>query len=181
MNSRASVVDGQVSGLKLDELELASLRGQVQEASLHIDLETRLGRGLVSVQVLSSFRFGMLPKLGVLWDQCWKLCWNVLPLGRTSCLPPNGPLSEQYQADCCHELALCTPEQCKVLPRYNTCMGSKGECLCATKQGPRFSGLQGESLSAALRWERDLVRLERVFLQQRNSRCLLAFNSDLRL
>lgn len=37
-------------------------------------------------------------------------------------------------------------------------------------QGPRFSGLQGESLSTAVRWERDVVRLERASLQQKNSR-----------
>ena len=37
-------------------------------------------------------------------------------------------------------------------------------------QGPRFSGLQGESLSAAVRWDNDVVRLERTVLQQRNSR-----------
>ena len=38
-------------------------------------------------------------------------------------------------------------------------------------EGPRFSGLHGESLSTAVRWERDVVRLERAVLQQRNSRC----------
>ena len=36
--------------------------------------------------------------------------------------------------------------------------------------GPRFSGLQGQSLSGAFRWERDVVRLERAVLQQANSR-----------
>jgi len=36
--------------------------------------------------------------------------------------------------------------------------------------GPRFSGLQGESLSTAVRWEQDVVRLERANLQQKNSR-----------
>lgn len=38
-------------GLKLDELEVASLRGEVQEASLQLDLGARLGRGAWSVQV----------------------------------------------------------------------------------------------------------------------------------
>ena len=38
-------------GLKLDELEVASLRGEVQEASLHLDLGARLGRGAWAVQV----------------------------------------------------------------------------------------------------------------------------------
>ena len=75
-----------MQGLKLDELELASLRGEVQEASLRLDLEARQGRGQVAVQ------------------------------------------------------------------------------------GPRFSGLQGESLSTAVRWERDVVRLERANLQQKSSR-----------
>ncbi len=77
-----------VQGLLLDELELASLRGEVQEASLSLNLESRLGRAVVSVA------------------------------------------------------------------------------------GPRFSGLQGQSLSGAFRWERDVVRLERAVLQQANSRCL---------
>ena len=35
---------------------------------------------------------------------------------------------------------------------------------------PRYSGLQGESLSGGLRWERDVVRLEKVVLQQKSSR-----------
>ena len=37
--------------------------------------------------------------------------------------------------------------------------------------GPRFSGLQGRSLSGAFRWERDVVRLERAVLEQAASRC----------
>lgn len=77
-----------VQGLLLDELELASLRGEVQEASLSLNLESRLGRAVVAVA------------------------------------------------------------------------------------GPRFSGLQGQSLSGAFRWERDVVRLERAVLQQANSRCV---------
>ena len=76
-----------MQGLLLDELELASLRGEVQEALLSLNLEQRLGRAVVAVV------------------------------------------------------------------------------------GPRFSGLQGQSLSGAFRWERDVVRLERAVLQQANSRC----------
>ena len=87
VNGRASQVECAVQGLLLDELELASLRGEVQEALLSLNLEQRLGRAVVSVV------------------------------------------------------------------------------------GPRFSGLQGQSLSGAFRWERDVVRLERAVLQQANSRC----------
>ena len=86
MNGRASQVECAVQGLLLDELELASLRGEVQEALLSLNLEQRLGRAVVAVA------------------------------------------------------------------------------------GPRFSGLQGRSLSGAFRWERDVVRLERAVLQQANSR-----------
>ena len=34
----------------------------------------------------------------------------------------------------------------------------------------RFSGLQGEALSAGVRWERDVIRLEKAVLQQLGSR-----------
>lgn len=87
VNARASQVECAVQNLLLDELEVASLRGEVQEAALSLNLESRLGRALFSIA------------------------------------------------------------------------------------GPRFSGLQGQSLSGALRWERDVVRLERAVLQQANSRC----------
>ena len=87
VNAKASQVECAVQGLLLDELELASLRGEVQEALLSLNLESRLGRAVVSIA------------------------------------------------------------------------------------GPRFSGLQGQSLSGAFRWERDVVRLERAVLQQANSRC----------
>ena len=32
--------------------------------------------------------------------------------------------------------------------------------------GPRFSGLQGEALAGSFRWERDVVRLEKVRFSQ---------------
>lgn len=97
VNGRASAVECAVQGLLLDELELASLRGEVQEAALSLNLEQRLGRAVVSIA------------------------------------------------------------------------------------GPRFSGLQGQSLSGAFRWERDVVRLERAVLQQANSRCASCGRSCLRL
>ena len=90
VNAKASQVECAVQGLLLDELELASLRGEVQEALLSLNLESRLGRAVVSIA------------------------------------------------------------------------------------GPRFSGLQGQSLSGAFRWERDVVRLERAVLQQANSRCAIS-------
>lgn len=86
MNASSSVVDAAVYGLQLDELELASLRGEVQEVSLSVNFDTRMGRGTVNVA------------------------------------------------------------------------------------GPRFSGLQGEALSGGVRWERDVIRLEKAVLQQTDSR-----------
>ena len=49
MNKSTSQVDVQVLNLKLDELELASLRGDLQEAALHVNFDTRMGRGAVNV------------------------------------------------------------------------------------------------------------------------------------
>ncbi len=49
MNRSTSQVDCQVTGLALDELELASLRGTVQEAALHVNFDTRMGRGNLKV------------------------------------------------------------------------------------------------------------------------------------
>lgn len=37
---------------------------------------------------------------------------------------------------------------------------------------PRYSGLRGDSLSGGFRWERDVVRLEKLVLQQQRSRCV---------
>ena len=54
-NESGSVVELAARGLKLDELEVASLRGEVQEASLQLDLGSRLGRGAWSVQVQTLF------------------------------------------------------------------------------------------------------------------------------
>ena len=80
------MVDVAVHQLQLDELELASLRGELQEVSVNVNFDTRMGRGKVAVA------------------------------------------------------------------------------------GPRFSGLQGESLSGSVRWERDVIRLEKAVLQQTDSR-----------
>lgn len=35
---------------------------------------------------------------------------------------------------------------------------------------PRFSGLMGDSVSGGFRWERDVLRLEKVVVQQERSR-----------
>lgn len=86
VNKSTSQVELQVLNVKLDELELASLRGDVQEMSVGVNFDSRVGRGKISVA------------------------------------------------------------------------------------GPRFSGLQGQNLSAALRWERDVLRVERAVLEQNNSR-----------
>lgn len=49
VNRSTSQVDCQVTGLALDELELASLRGTVQDAALHVNFDTRMGRGNLKV------------------------------------------------------------------------------------------------------------------------------------
>ncbi len=49
VNKSTSQVDVQVLNLKLDELELASLRGDLQEAALHVNFDTHMGRGAVNV------------------------------------------------------------------------------------------------------------------------------------
>jgi len=86
LNSATNQVQMQIRGLTLDELELASLRGDLQELSLDLNFLKREGRG---------------------------------------------------------------------------------EVLVIT---PRFSGLLGEVLSGGFRWERDVVRLEKMILQQKGSR-----------
>lgn len=86
VNARGSQLDFKVAALKLDELELASLRGDLQELSCTLNFESATGRGKVSLA------------------------------------------------------------------------------------NPRYSGLRGESLSGGFRWERDVVRLEKLVLQQQRSR-----------
>ena len=49
VNAAASRVACAVRGLALDELELASLRGEVQDAAVAVNLEEREGRGSLSV------------------------------------------------------------------------------------------------------------------------------------
>ena len=75
-----------MQNLRLDELELASLRGELAEASCGLNFATQTGRGKLSLLA------------------------------------------------------------------------------------PRYSGLRGESLSGGFRWERDVVRLEKVVLTQARSR-----------
>ncbi|UPQ99883.1 chloroplast protein TIC236 [Chloropicon primus] len=84
MDSTATKVD--LRNLRLDELELASLRGTVDKAFIDLNFKEQTGRGNVSVT------------------------------------------------------------------------------------GPRFSGLQGESLGGSFRWEQDIIRLERAIIQQKRSR-----------
>ena len=84
MDTTAAKVD--LRNLRLDELELASLRGTVDKAFIDLNFQEQTGRGNVSVT------------------------------------------------------------------------------------GPRFSGLQGESLGGSFRWEQDIIRLERAIIQQKRSR-----------
>lgn len=46
---------------------------------------------------------------------------------------------------------------------------TKGQGRLAVNR-PRFSGLQGESLSGGFRWDRDVIRLEKAAIQQKQSR-----------
>lgn len=86
MDATGSQLDMRVANVKLDELELASLRGELQEISCSLNFQSQTGRGRVSLAA------------------------------------------------------------------------------------PRYSGLRGDSLSGGFRWERDVVRLEKLVLQQRRSK-----------
>lgn len=48
-NRSTSQVDCQIVGLALDELELASLRGTVKDAAVHVNFDTCMGRGKLNV------------------------------------------------------------------------------------------------------------------------------------
>jgi hypothetical protein len=86
MDAAGSQLDVRVANVKLDELELASLRGELQEVSCSLNFQGQTGRGRLSLA------------------------------------------------------------------------------------SPRYSGLRGENLSGGFRWERDVVRLEKLVLQQRRSK-----------
>lgn len=79
-------MDFRIANIKLDELELASLRGDLQEISCAVNFKTQTGRGRASILA------------------------------------------------------------------------------------PKYSGIQGESLSGGFRWEKDVFRLEKIALQQKQSR-----------
>ena len=81
-----TLMDFRVANIKLDDLELASLRGELQEVSAAVNLNTQTGRGRASILA------------------------------------------------------------------------------------PKYTGLQGDSLSGGFRWEKDVFRLEKFVLQQQNSR-----------
>lgn len=81
-----TLMDFRVANIKLDDLELASLRGELQEVSAAVNLSTQTGRGRASILA------------------------------------------------------------------------------------PKYTGLQGESLSGGFRWEKDVFRLEKFVLQQQSSR-----------
>ena len=81
-----ALMDFRVANIKLDDLELASLRGELQEISAAVNFETQTGRGRASILA------------------------------------------------------------------------------------PKYTGLQGDSLSGGFRWEKDVFRLEKFVLQQQQSR-----------
>lgn len=81
-----SLMDFRVANIKLDDLEFASLRGELQEISCDVNFSTQTGRGRASILA------------------------------------------------------------------------------------PKYTGLQGESLSGGFRWEKDVFRLEKFVLQQNDSR-----------
>ena len=131
VNRSTSQVDCQVTGLALDELELASLRGTVQDAALHVNFDTRMGRGNLKV---AGPRFSglqvslVLPALGHVAQMT--VAWLPKPGGAPPLplLPLDPPL--QLVAAC--DTSACQP--------------------------------QGEALAGSFRWERDVVRLEKVRL-----------------
>ena len=86
VDADGSQLDMRVTNVKLDELELASLRGELQEISCSLNFQSQTGRGRVNLTA------------------------------------------------------------------------------------PRYSGLRGDSLSGGFRWERDVLRLEKLVLQQRRSK-----------
>jgi len=86
MDAAGSQLDLRVANVKLDELELASLRGELQEVSCSLNFQGQTGRGRLSLA------------------------------------------------------------------------------------SPRYSGLRGDNLSGGFRWERDVIRLEKLVLQQRRSK-----------
>ena len=124
----------QVAALKLDELELASLRGDLQASDRLVHSLRALG--------------------------------GVLEL----------PVSHQMPQ------ATSLPQATDRIPRPSLSPVCSQEVSCSlnfdshTGRGklallnPRYSGLRGDSLSGGFRWERDVVRLEKLVLQQQRSR-----------
>ena len=124
VNRSTSQVDCQVTGLALDELELASLRGTVQDAALHVNFDTRMGRGNLKV---AGPRFSGL--------QVSRSHRHETPVGSHLSSTLWNPLSASNQARC--HASVIQP--------------------------------QGEALAGSFRWERDVIRLEKVKLEQKRS------------
>lgn len=118
----------QVAALKLDELELASLRG---------DLQVRGWLHLLWQPGLPSLNFA-------------------------------GELaSAQYQSSEVMVRPLTPVQEVSCSLNFDSHTG-RGKLSLAN---PRYSGLRGDNLSGGFRWERDVVRLEKLVLQQQRSRC----------
>jgi hypothetical protein len=68
----------------------------------------------------------------------------------------------------CSEMCLPAPlQEASCSLNFDTHTG-RGKVSLAN---PRYSGLQGDSLSGGFRWEHDVVRLEKLVVQQQRSRC----------
>ncbi len=150
MNRSSSQVRLRLANLALDELELASLRGHLAEASLDVNFDARMGRGALHVE---------RPRYsGLQVRECVCVCLGggqELIAGLT-CVLKHGVLVAIWRthgAQVPHHSATITPP----LPPPLT-------------QPPPPPRLQGTSLQSSLRWERDIIRLERAVLAQRRSR-----------
>lgn len=77
---------------------------------------------------------------------------------------PAGPQSSSHQAHTPHPVGPLQEVSCSLNFGSHT---GRGKLSLAN---PRYSGLRGDWLSGGFRWERDVVRLEKLVLQQRSSR-----------
>ena len=181
VNGSTSQVDCQVVGLALDELELASLRGTVQEAGLHVNFDTRMGRGQLQV---AGPRFSGL-QVRPPWSCCRHppQCFVRARLFVVTLPPAAAVLCDgMHTAESSIErgpvgLRLLwrrqdAPLTAATAPHTPSCCQSGVAAVLRPGACPAECGgpAQGEALSGAFRWERDVVRLERVVLEQKRSR-----------
>lgn len=159
-----------MAALKLDELELASLRGDLQVRNL----PATSGRGPVP---RLSPHAGRGPEAQALhmaageWDlgeHALAAAASVQSHSRSQGrlvqpgAHPGGCLRPQPLGP--HPFARLQEVSCSL--NFESHSG-RGKLALAS---PRYSGLRGDSLSGGFRWERDVVRLEKLVLVQQRSR-----------